>query len=110
MNKTELLKYCRYYKGENEPPKGQPWYIFFFWSAECAAVRSSSDPDYNEDEDLDYFVKLGDPGAGYHVPRIIRNYLYFEFCKGSDAAPWDESHLKRFSERIMPAYMGLTSM
>ena len=110
MEKSELLKHCRYYKGENEPPKGQPWYMDFFWDAEYSAVWSSSDPDYNENDDLDYFVKLGDPGAEYPVPRIIRNSLYFKFCKGSDAAPWDEYHLKRFTECIMPAYMGLTSM
>lgn len=108
MNKSELLKHCRYYKGEKDPPKGQPWYIFLFWEAEEAAVRSLGDP--GEDEELEYFVKLGDPGAEYPVPRNIRNYLYFIFCKGGDAAPWDEYNLKRFTERIMPAYMGLTSM
>jgi hypothetical protein len=46
MKKEELLKYCRYYKGEETPPANFDNIEKMWWSGEKLLLEKNRDPDF----------------------------------------------------------------
>ena len=102
--KNELLKSCRYYKGEPSAPKG---IHILFWIAEEAAVRRV-ESGRDIDELLSGYKAIGEPGKASGVHPLILDSLFTLYCKGSNTAPWD--NIESFEKNHLPRYMASTSM
>ncbi len=109
MKKDDLLRFCRYYRGENKCPapviEKSESMIFQFWEAEQMYVNNS-DSEF-EKEVVAQYLEAGLASANLDLPLFLSACLFAVFKKGS------ENDLKLtaayYIKNFLPAYLGFTS-
>jgi len=109
MNKTELLKHCRYYKEGDEDFSFSsfPSRAYFFWSAEKLATSIiGSDLEL---ETLNEYKEAGEPGKAFFprtMPRILLAAMFCLYCKRADV-DFKQCAIN-FEEHFLPRHKALT--
>lgn len=106
MSTNELLKSCRYFRGESSIPASLDDESVGFWLAEASAVDAVEEG--KTDRLLSAYKSTGEPGKASNLPPILLAALFEYFCKGYDASPAD--CLEPFEKRYLPSYIASTSM
>lgn len=111
MKKEELIKQCRYYKGEEECPDSikSVKLGMMFWIAEDFFVRCH---DQYKDENLQLLedtgvTKFRSVWEGKASDELIA-FLFSYFTKSADC--WNEYVIKGFVNNTLHIYFGSTSM
>ena len=101
-----LKKSCKFFNGELHIPRHLNDIEGIFWLAESAAATAVLEG--REDDFLDGYKKMGEPGAYSKLPPIILASLFGLYCKGAERSP--EYYVKPFETLIIPRYIASTSM
>lgn len=104
MKSEDLLKQCRYFRGEDEIPETLPDEYIRFWLAEATAVDALRDG--TEDDFLSDYKQLGEPGASSNLPSILLAVLFATYCKGQDVSP--EQLAESFAAQFLTDYTAST--
>lgn len=99
MKKEELLKRCRYYKGEEEY-EGDPKNLFF-WEAEEMYVKYEGTQDAVET--IICFLECGLAGVCPSIPIELRAFLFGVYCHGADNSPIMLAD--NFEKSFLPNYL-----
>lgn len=112
MMQEELIKQCRFYKGESECPDEMKHYIrgYLFWNAEQLWVSQHGIADASSilflvncglsDEDL--LLRQCDE-AIIDISLDLRAIMFQLFCRYSDISPLEEA--KFFVSIVLPEYL-----
>lgn len=104
--KSELLKFCHYYKGEADIPLSLDDLEIGYWIAEATAVNAVEED--RTGRMLAPYYEAGEPGKNSKLPPILLSTLFFHYIKGSEYSP--EENIKTFEEVYLPRYIASTSM
>lgn len=106
MKNKELLEFCKFYNGEEFPPRclvERTDFSFFFWEAEKKYVDAHETAE--EKELINTYVDLGLANANNDLPMSLCANLFSIFCKGADNDPLDLA--KHFKQLFLPDYLAL---
>lgn len=85
MKKEDLIKLCRYYKGEKKHPKTHDAVVHIAWNAERKWVENFPDKGNSEDMLKDYMeIGLAEFEMQDDTPIILKAYLFNRFCQYSE--------------------------
>lgn len=81
MKKEELLKYCRYYKGEEEITNNQDADIYIIWRAERAWVQDFSNDEITQ-KTLNEYIAFGliDFSITDNTPIHLKAFIFQSYC------------------------------
>ena len=107
MVKNELIKKCKFYRGEETFPSemSNTMYAFLFWEAEWAYVTY-----YNTQEEenaIKAYLEAGLGGANLEITTPLLAWLFAIYCKGADIDITTAAVY--FRKRVLPAYVASTS-
>lgn len=106
MNKNDLLKSCRYYKGESDIPSSLDGLEVGYWLAESVAVDAVEEG--RTGRFVGAWLEAGEPGKDSNLPPVLLSTLFFNFRKGSNNSPAET--IKAFVDVYLPRYIASTSM
>lgn len=82
MTREDLIKFCRYYKGEKEHPKTHDAIVHIAWNAERKWIEDFPNKGNCEDILKDYMeIGLTEFEMQDDTPIILKAYLFNRFCQ-----------------------------
>lgn len=85
---SELLKFCRYYKGEKDPPRGVDRDLWLYEKKWAEAI-SAEDPIIDTMIEEYTIVDLGSFNDMDGVPLTLKALLFNRYCHWNSGSPFD---------------------